>query len=404
MPPEVFMPRSRLSRMIIPTLVVVLVIAAALYALAPHPPKPPLKAASVADLETYLDALAASGNPPGLSVVVVKDGRLVYSRAFGFADGPRNIKATPETVYHWWSMTKIPTAIAVLQLSEQGRLSLDDPVTKYLPWFKVTYPTTDRAPITILNLLQHSSGLPDTMPAMIGWVHYDDDSRNQTEIARKYLSSFNKLKFAPGARASYSNYNYMLLGAVIEAVTGEPYEQYMTQNILQPLGMTRTSFVYSPEMAAQASSGSLPVVHFYMPLLPFLLDTNQLIRERQANLLWFHKMYIDATPSTGLIGPAPDVGRLMMAYLSRGALEGKSVLSPHSVALMTETAPIDGHGLGWFSFPQGSRPYVEHAGGGPGFATNMRLNPHEKLGIAILANGTDLDRAGISDLIASISW
>jgi CubicO group peptidase (beta-lactamase class C family) len=87
--------------MIISVLVIVLVIATAFYALAPHPPKPPSKAASIADLEAYLNALVASGNPPGLSVVVVKDGRIVYSHAFGFADGPQKIVATPDTVYHW---------------------------------------------------------------------------------------------------------------------------------------------------------------------------------------------------------------------------------------------------------------------------------------------------------------
>lgn len=73
-------------------------------------------------------------------MIVVKDGEVVYSSAFGFADGPRNIKATPETVYHWWSMTKIPTAIAIIQLREQGELNLDDEVTTYLPWFEVKYP------------------------------------------------------------------------------------------------------------------------------------------------------------------------------------------------------------------------------------------------------------------------
>lgn len=390
--------------MMIPVVLLVLVIAVAFYALAPHPPKPPSTVASDTELEAYLNALVASGNPPGLSVVVVKDGRMVYGHGFGFADGPRKIMATPETVYHWWSMTKIPTAMGVMRLAEQGRLSLDDPVSKYLPWFEVTYATDDRRLITIRDLLQHSSGLPDTMPSMIGWVHYDDDARDQTDIARKYLSSFNKLRFVPGAKASYSNYNYMLLGAVIEAVTGQTYADYMTRSILQPLGMSQTSFVYYPQMVEQASAGSLPVVHFYTPLLPFLLDTGKLVRERQGNLLWFNKMYIDATPSTGLVGPATDVGRLMLAYLNGGSLAGRSVLSPESVARMTQTAAIDGHGIGWFVFPSTNRPFVEHAGGGPGFATIMRLYPGEQLGIAILANGTDLDRAGISELIASMPW
>ena len=390
--------------MLIPIILAILMMAAVVYEFAPHVPKASTAAAGVTELEAYLNKLVASGNPPGLSVAVVKDGKLVYNCAFGSSDRPRQVMATTHTVYHWWSMTKIPTAIAILQLSEQGKLGLDDPVSKYLPWFEVAGPSSDKAPITLRNLLQHSSGLPDTMPSMIGWVHYDDGGRNQTELARQYLSKFNKLRFAPGTKASYSNYNYMLLAAVIEALTGQSYEQYMTQNVLEPLGMTQSGFVYSSEMLANASAGSLPVVHLYTPLLPFLLDARRLIRERQGNLFWFNKIYIDATPSTGLLGPAQDVGRLMMAYLSGGTLDGKRILSPESIAAMTETTPMDTHGLGWFSFPSGARPFLEHAGGGPGFATNMRLYPAERLGIAILANGTDLDRPALSELIASLAW
>src|SRR6185436_10871493 len=122
-------------------LVLALITIAGWYAFTPHVPAVPKQVASVTELETYLDQLVASGNPPGLSVIVVKDGDVVYSNAFGFADQPHQIKATPDTVYHWWSMTKIPTAIAVLQLQEQGKLNLDDEVTKHLSWFEVNYPT-----------------------------------------------------------------------------------------------------------------------------------------------------------------------------------------------------------------------------------------------------------------------
>jgi D-alanyl-D-alanine carboxypeptidase len=395
---------KRLSKMIIIVVSVLLLIAIGLYAFAPHPPAIPSNVNDTKELDALFDALTASGNPPGLSVVVVKGGQIVYNRAFGFADGPRGIRSTPDTVYHWWSMTKIPTAIAIMQLQEQGKLSIDDPLTKYLPWFETNYSSENKPAITIRNLLQHSSGLPDTMPAMIGWVHYDDQPRNQTEIARQYLSKFNTLKFEPGTRAVYSNYNYMLLGAVIEAISGESYESYITTHILKPLGMSQTSFVYSTEMSEHEAAGSLPVVHFYTPLLPFLLDTNALIRERQGNLSWFQRLYIDVTPSTGLVGPAPDVARLMTAYLNNGVLDGTAILSPESVAQLTSTAGIDGHGLGWFLGNLNGKRFLEHAGGGPGFATEMMLFPESSLGIAILANGTDLDRTRLSNLLSSVHW
>jgi D-alanyl-D-alanine carboxypeptidase len=291
-----------------------------------------------------------------------------------------------------------------MQLREQGKLDLDDPVKTYLPWFEVTYPSGESSVITIRNLLQHSSGLPDTMPAMIGWVHYDDTTRDQTEVVRRHLAEFNKLKFEPGSKAVYSNLNYMLLGAIIEAVSGKSYETYITENILQPLSMSHTAFVYTSGMAGHEAAGTLPVIHLYTPLLPTLLDPKLLIRERDDKLFWLNRVYIDATPSTGLIGSASDVAQLMMAYLNRGSLNDHLILRPESISLLTDTTPIDGHGLGWFVDKSNLTRYLEHAGGGPGFATMMRLYPDRGIGIAILANGTDLNREGLMDLLANLEW
>ena len=168
--------------------------------------------------------------------------------------------------------------------------------------------------------------------------------------------------------------------------------------------MSQTDFVYTPSMIGYEAFGTLPVVHFYTPLLPTLLDTSALVRERQGKLFWMNRVYIDATPSTGLIGPSTDVARFMLAYLNRGSLDGNLILSPESVSLLTETPPIDGHGLGWLVGESDNARYIEHAGGGPGFATIMRLYPEKGVGFAILANGTDLDREGLMGLLETIEW
>jgi CubicO group peptidase (beta-lactamase class C family) len=387
-----------------------------LYACAPHPPKTPTHVTGIDELEHFLTQLIASGNPPGLSIVVVKGGKIVYNRAFGVADGPRQMAATPETVYHWWSMTKIVTAMAVLQLQEQGRLKIDDPVAAYLPAFQAKSVATGDLPITIRHLLNHSSGLPDTVPAMIGWVHYQDELVDQTQLLEHHLPHYNKLNFAPGSKASYSNLGYMVLGAVIEAVSGQSYADYVNEHILNPLGMTQTAFLYTPAMQQHEAGGSQPVVHFYTPLLPFLLDTNALIRKRSGRTLWLNRVYTDPLASSGLIGPAPDVARLLLAYLNGGELEGVRILSQQSVALMTAEGHVLGegpniaayengqHGLGWYVIPEGQRLRLQHHGGGPGFATTLRLYPEEGLGIAIMANSTDLDRDGIADRLAQIDW
>jgi CubicO group peptidase (beta-lactamase class C family) len=194
------------------------------------------------------------------------------------------------------------------------------------------------------------------------------------------------------------------LGAIIETISGQSYETYISKNILEPLGMSQTGFVYTPSMGEHEAYGTLPVVHFYTPLLPTLLDTSKLIRKRQGKLLWLNRVYIDVTPSTGLIGPSTDVARFMLAYLNRGSLDGNLLLDHESVSMLTETPPVDGHGLGWFVDETDNMRYLEHAGGGPGFATIMRLYPEKNIGFAVLTNGTDLDRKRLMNLLAKIEW
>ena len=382
-----------------------------LYALAAHPPAVPAKVAAIDELDAYLTHLTASCNPPGLSVTVVKGDTVVYNRAFGLADGPAQTAATPDTVYHWWSMTKIVTAIAVLQLSERGRLDLDAPVVDYLPWFDVQYSSGASKPVTVRHLLNHTSGLPDPMPAMIGWMHYGNELVDQTDLIRRRLPQFSKLQSSPGTKAAYTNLGYMVLGAVIERVSGQSYAAYVTDNILQPLGMRHTGFLYPEAGQAQEARGSQAVVHAYTPLLPFLLDAKALIYQRAGKILWLNRVYTDALPPSGLIGPAPDVARLLLAFLHGGELDGARILSPQSVATMTAipggpaatpgTVKVSGsqHGLGWLFVADRSRLWLQHDGGGPGFATTMRLYPEEDLGIVIMANGTDLDRDTLAGLL-----
>ena len=337
-----------------------------LYSLAAHRPAPPLEVATVDELDAYFTKLTASGDPPGLSVTVVKGDKIVYNRAFGLADGPAQIAATPDTVYHWWSMTKIVTAIAVLQLSERGLLDLDAPVTVYLPWFDVQAGSGVGKAVTVRHLLNHTSGLPDPMPAMIGWMHYADELVDQTDLIRRQLPQFSKLQSSPGTKATYTNLGYMVLGAIVERVSGQSYATYVTDNILQPLGMQHTGFLYPDKRQAQEARGSQQFVHLYTPLLPFLLDTKALIHQRSGTILWLNRVYTDALPPSGLIGPAPDVARLLQAFLHGGKLDGAQILSPQSVALMT-AAPAD---------PTETRGAAEVSGSAHGLAVRDRPRPH----------------------------
>ncbi|MCP4142825.1 MAG: beta-lactamase family protein [Chloroflexi bacterium] len=364
-----------------------------LFLLAPHPPRAPKEVDNITELENYLQELTEAGDPPSLSLAVIKDGEQVYSGAFGMADAVNSIPATSDTVYHWWSMTKIATAASILQLHEEGKLDIDDPVIDYLPYFDVVYPTPDSDPITIRHLLNHTSGLADTIPAMIGWVHYEDESYDQTKLLREQLPNYNELKFSPDSDSAYTNLGYMVLGVIIESVTEQRYERYIEEQLLEPLGMTQTSFIYSNKMAEHEAIGSHPLVNLYTLMLPSLLDMDMIVRERVGTRYWFNRVYIDATPSTGLIGTATDTAKLMSALLDTDLLASNSIelMRPHG----------DERPLGWAEFGD---DWVQHRGGGPGFATIMRLYPEKNLGITILANSTNLKSEALVELIAGMDW
>ena len=163
-------------------------------------------------------------------------GEHAWSDGVGFADIEDRRAASAETVFLWFSMTKIVTATAIVQLSERGGLGLDDPVSGYV----ADFPSGDRGRrVTIRHLLSHSAGLANPIP--IGWVRPATAPANDLrEFTSPLLRKHSRLRSEPGARASYSNLGYLVLGEVIERASGRPYVDYVRANILDPLGMSST--------------------------------------------------------------------------------------------------------------------------------------------------------------------
>ncbi len=394
--------------MIVGILVGVLVVAGlGLYIIMPKAPKPPEKLNSINELEDYLEQVVAAERPPGLSVAVVKDGEVVYANGFGVADGQRNGIASKDTIYHWWSMTKIPTAVAVMQLHERGLLDIDEPISNYLPFFKVTYDGVEQRNISIRQVLNHTAGLPNAIPEIFTWIHMEGEpSVNQTELVVEKFPEYDELLFMPGEKTQYSNYGYMVLGALIEAVSGKAYEEYVVDNIFLPLGMHNTNFMYTKMMAENEATGSQHLVDMYTPFFP-MLKLNFLIRERDGMRYWFHRIYNDPTPSTGLIGPVTDISLFMMAYLDNG----ESILKSETIALMNAELETPSHpgdssqGLGWQAhLTTDGRRYLAHSGGGPGFSTIFRVYPDENLGVVVMANDSTIDRETLADVLANMEW
>jgi CubicO group peptidase (beta-lactamase class C family) len=198
--------------------------------------------------------LTVRQRPPGLSVAVIDGDRSGWSDGFGLADLETRQPAAADTVYLWFSMTKIVTATAVVQLAERGSLDLNDRVQRWVPGF----PAAGRGSrVTVRQLLSHSAGLSNPIP--VGWVlPADEPQGDPSEFATGVLTKHSRLRGEPGARARYSNLGYLLLGQVIEAASGSAYTDYVQTNVLAPLGMTSTDFTYRPDMSARAATGYHP--------------------------------------------------------------------------------------------------------------------------------------------------
>lgn len=388
-----------------------------LYFMALHAPETPESVASIGELESFLEELVQSNKPPGVSISVIKDGAVVYAKAFGLADPLTGIPAGVDTVYAWWSMTKIPTALAILQLHEQGLLDIDDPVADYLPFFEVEYPSPNSDIITVRHLLNHSSGIPSNVPAVLFWMHPEGlPELDQTQVVAERFPPYSVLNFEPGSLAYYTNVGYMLLGAIIETASGESYSDYVRNHLLGPLGMDHTDFELSPEMRALAAVPSHPLIDPISPLVPFLVD--DIVLEVEDGLIYMNRVFADSLPPTGLYGPTGDIARLLAAMMNEGELDGQRILAPETVAMMLTESQLAGEGpdlstsgieqaLGWQvfkNFENSGRTFFEHTGGGPGFAPIMRFYPDEELGLVIMSNGTYIDREHIALLLASLDW
>ena len=330
---------------------------------------------------------------PGLAVTVLHGDRVLTEDAVGLADISRRQPATLETVYLWFSMTKIVTATAALQLVEKGCMRLDDPVAEYLPGFPT--PRSGWPGIEVKHLLNHSSGLVNPIP--VRWVHpADQPGRDPHRFTLELLARHPKLRFPAGAKASYSNLGYMALGEVITAAAGQRYENYVRENILQPLGMTHTDFSYRDDMMSDAATGYQSRLHPLTPLFRRLLPSG-IVAGSQGRFLAFRPFCVDGPAYGGLIGSVRDAARFMSAHLNAGRANGIQLLSPKAVERM-QTITARGRkldvGLGWFrrhSDHTSNERYLEHLGGGGGFFNMMRLYPERELGVIVMGNATSYD-------------
>jgi CubicO group peptidase (beta-lactamase class C family) len=321
-------------------------------------------------IDAYVERQMRRLHIPGVSLAIVEGDRIVHLRGFGRAR-PGGESPSPHTPFPIGSLTKSFTALAVMQLVEAGKIEMDAPVQRYLPWFHIADPQAS-GQITVRRLLHQTSGLP-TSAGELTAVDFES-SPGAAERQAHALSTL-ALTRPAGSAWEYSNSNYVLLGLIIEVASGELYEDYVQNRIFAPLGMSHT---YTSQ--ATARRNGMAVGHQYRFMIPFAAPNMPLPQGGLAG--------------GGLISCAEDMAGYLIALLNGGRYRDVQILSAASIdELHRGVAQVNAfglslgqYGMGWFVGRIGQTKLVWHGGTLPDFAAHMALLPEQKKGIVLLFN------------------
>jgi CubicO group peptidase (beta-lactamase class C family) len=336
---------------------------------------PPGKTLDAADLSAWLDGRVPyalkSGDIAGAVVIVVKDGKVLLQKGYGYADVAAGVPMDPEkSLVRPGSTTKLFTWTAVMQLVEQGKIDLDRDVNGYLD-FKIAEPYGKS--ITMRDLMNHRAGFEEGLKDLLA---YDPAHQQSNE---QYLKQHPRpMLFPPGKVPAYSNYGAALAGYIVQRVSGEPFEAYVQHHIFQPLGMRHSTMAQ-------------PLPH---DLAPLMAKGYRTAGDQSPSPF---EIVITA-PAGGASVTAADMGRFMLANLQEGKLDGQVLLGAPALKLMQSPSEPQTPGYaamahGFFAFTQNGRQVVGHGGDTVVFHTEMNVLPHEGVGIFFSFNSVGKDRA-----------
>lgn len=335
--------------------------------------------------EKILQRLIEDHKTPSVQYVIFNSDRILYSYTNGLADVANNRPANAQTTYHAFSVTKTFTALAVLKLAENKKLNIDDPVSTYLPGFMYG------EQITIKNLLTHTSGIPNPIP--LSWIHLAEDSEtfDKTSFREQVIQKNSKTRFSPDEKFAYSNIGYMILGRIIEIVSGQPYEDYIREHILDKLHPGELDFrINHPAVHAR---GYHKRWSFSNALLGLFIDKSQFMDHPEGRWKPFNHFYVNDSAYGGIIGSPTGFVTYLRELLK---YESTIISDEYKKQLFVENILSDGTPSGmclsWFTGNLNGIHYFTHAGGGGGYYIELRLYPGINTGSVIIFN-----RSGMSD-------
>lgn len=328
-------------------------------------------------LDGFLPTALVRGDIAGATVVVVKDGAVLLQRGYGYVDVPSKQAVDPETsLFRVGSVAKLLTWTAVMQLVERGALDLDRDINAYLD-FEIEPRFGE--PITARHLLTHTAGFEETLRNF-----FLEDPARLAPLGQYLEENTPARIFPPGKVVAYSNYGAALAGYVVERISGKPFNSYVNEHILRPLGMSRTTL-----------EQPLP-----QRLQPFMSKAYDQASDRNAQPFEIGQ----AWPAGSATASAYDMARFMLAYLNGGSWNGQRILAPQTVRTMHEraystvpAADMNGMALGFYQEDRNGWRVFGHAGDTRWFHSNLELVVDAGVGMFISMNSNGRD--GASDAI-----
>lgn len=330
-----------------------------------------------------IDALAPS-HGPGIQYIIVDKSNVIFEHCSGLSDIKNRIPLSIDHTMAAFSMTKTITAIAILQLVEVGKLNLEDKVNRYI---KHPYSSD----ITIRQLLNHTSGIPNPIPLKWAYLANSDYGFNEVAALADVLKDNPKSDYAPGEKYAYSNIGYWLLGKVIETVTEEDYQTYVKKQIFQPLKLRTDEIDFKINDPSHHAKGYLAKYSF-MNIVKGFVTNQEVWGEYEGNWLHIKNVYLNGPGFGGAIGSAKAFSRILQDLLAEKSLllgkTGMQLLYTQEKNNESKSIPMT---LGWHIGELNGLRYFYKEGGGAGFHSEMRIYPSVGLSSVIMTNRTSFN-------------
>ena len=325
-------------------------------------------------IDSIVHSAMRNGKIPGVSVLIIKDNKIFLNKGYGYANVSQKTKVTPRTRFEIASNTKAFTGYSVLQLAKEGKLNLNDKVSKYVPGFYMNY-DDEKKDITIKQLLGHTSGIPSDITEE---DHYSEDYNSIKNIVD--YAKGKELNEAPGDAFEYSNMNYDILGLIVQNVSHQSYQSYIKEHILSPLNMKDTTFKTTSKKGKNEASGYELISG----------DTEKTTPE----------FNIGDTPSAFMMSSTKDLENWIKMQLEPSDKTRSIVEQSHQAISKSEgIADANGYGAGWFINSNDHTIY--HTGTLDNFSSEILLNPKKSYGIVVLANMNSSQVTNLTDNLNS---